>query len=178
MKGNVCILMIASGIITGAVNATTLSDMRAINASQKPGMTVSCKELTEFTVKGVPEPVRTEHRLTDQVMVNDGDRMVYDVTDTRQDLNTLRVFYHAQYRLTTTLEKTRQKMEVDPATIRLSLPYARHMEAGRLANLKENVIMYDDFSRYRITTLPAYEILTGPENPDAAVMYCTTLPPG
>ena len=152
--------------------AATLSEMRMINASQKPGMTVACSELTEIRIKGQKEPVRIESLLTGVVLQNEGDRIAFDVTYIQKNVGWQAPFRTETYRLTTTLEETRQKLAVDPATIRISLPYARDREEYYLGLLKANTVSYDDYSTYRVTSATDYQILPGPASPDAPVMHC------
>ena len=161
------------GVATRDAGAATLSEMRMINASQKPGMTVACRELTEIRIKGLAEPVRVESLLTGVVLQNEGDRMVFDVTYTQKNIGWEAPFRTETYRLTTTLEDTRQKLAVDPATIRLSLTYARNREEYFLGLLKASPVSYDDYSTYRVKSADDYQILTGPASPDAPMMHCT-----
>lgn len=74
------------GVTTRDAGAATLSEMRMINARQKPGMTVACRELEEIWIKGQAEPVRVESLLTGVVLQNEGDRMVFDVTYTQKNV--------------------------------------------------------------------------------------------
>lgn len=161
------------GVTTRDAGAATLSEMRMINASQKPGMTVACRELEEIRIKGQAEPVRVESLLTGVVLKNEGDRMVFDVTYTQKNVGWEAPFRTETYRLITTLEGTRQKLAVDPATIRLSLPYARNREEYFLGLLKASTVSYEDYSIYRVTSATDYQILPRPASPDAPVMHCT-----
>lgn len=160
------------GVTTRDAGAATLSEMRMINASQKPGMTVACRELEEIRIKGQAEPVRVESLLTGVVLQNEGDRMVFDVTYTEKNVGWEAPFRTETYRLITTLEGTRQKLAVDPAIIRLSLPYARNREEYYLGLLKASAVSYDDYSTYRVMSATDYQILPDPASPDAPVMHC------
>lgn len=161
------------GMTTRDAGAATLSEMRMINASQKPGMTVACRELMEIQIKGQAEPVRVESLLTGVILQNEGDRMVFDVTYIQKNVGWEAPFRTETYRLTTTLEGTRQKLAVDPETIRLSLPYARNREEYFLGLLKASTVSYDNYSTYRVTSATDYQILPGPLSPDAPVMHCS-----
>ncbi|UUE09099.1 hypothetical protein NMX13_15750 [Dickeya zeae] len=155
-------------------SAATLSEMRAINATQRPGMTVVCEQHTTFAVKGIAEPVRIDTRLSGRVLQNDGDRMVFQVTHTQKKTGATQAFLTERYRLTTYLERDRQKMELDPATVSVSLPFARYLEAQQIATLRENRLSYTDYSTYRPRSLLDYDILPPPDRHDSTVMHCTT----
>lgn len=155
--------------------AVTLSEMRMINASQKPGMVAICKRTTEIPQKGEP-PVRIDSLLTGVVLQNDGDRLVFDVTYTQRNAAQQGPFRTEKYRLTTELEATRQKMMIDPETIQLSLPYARGLEETFLTGMKASTVSYGDYSSYRVISATDYQILPGPDSPDAPVTHCTVRP--
>ncbi|WP_300002268.1 hypothetical protein [uncultured Cedecea sp.] len=171
MRGLVPLLMIT--VLTGPAGAATLSEMRELNATQKPGTQVVCNRLTEIRVKDVAKPIPVESQMTGVVLLNEGDRMVFDMTYTQTNIGGQSPFRTEKYRLTTTLEKTRLRNEVDPQTITLSLPYARAYEAELLAILKDSTVSWDDYSLFRITTMPDYEVLPGPDTPGDNVMSCT-----
>ncbi|VTP13625.1 hypothetical protein PUATCC27989T_01470 [Phytobacter ursingii] len=158
-------------------SAATLSEMRVLNATQKPGMMVLCEQQTAFTVKGLAEPVRTETRLLGRVLRNDGDRMVFQVTHTMKNPGAAQPFLTEKFRLTTTLEQGRQKMELDPASVAVSLPFAKQMEVAHAATLRENRLSYADYNSYRIRKLPDYDILPAPDIHDSTAMHCTTRHP-
>lgn len=160
------------GVTARDAGAATLSEMRKINVSQKPGMVVICSRTSEIPQKG-ESPVRIESLLRGVVLQNDGDRMVFDVTYTQRNAEETVPFRTEKYRLTTELEATRQKMAIDPETIELSLPRARGLEETFLDGMKARPVSYDDYSTYRVTSGTDYQILPGPESPDAPVMYCT-----
>lgn len=160
-------------VTTPVAGAATLSEMRLLNASQKPGMTVTCREFMEIPLKGQAEPVRVESVLTGVVLQNDGDRIVFDVTYTQTNAGWQAPFRTETYRLTTTLEATRQKLAVDPETLSISLPYARDREAYFLGLLKAHAVSYDEYSRYQVTSATDYQILPQPESGDAPVMSCS-----
>ncbi|BCU50868.1 Uncharacterised protein [Citrobacter amalonaticus] len=157
---------------TRDAGAATLSEMRMINASQKPGMVVTCNRTSEIPQKG-GAPVRIETLLTGVVLQNDGDSLAFDVTFTQRHSEQTDPFRTEKYRLTTELEATRQKLTVDPETIELSLPNARGLEETFLAGMKARSVSYDDYSRYRVLSATDYQILPGPDSPDAPVMHCT-----
>lgn len=171
----------ATGLVTllaGTVldaEAATLSEMRMINASQQPGVVVICNQTSEIPQKG-EAPVRIDSLLTGVVLQNDGDRMVFDVTYTQRNAKQPGPFMTAKFQLTTELEATRQKMVVDPETLELSLPYARSLEETLLAQRKASPVSYDEYSTYRVTSATDYQIMPGPESPDAPVMHCTVRP--
>ncbi|KEY58872.1 hypothetical protein [Serratia sp. DD3] len=166
------LITILVGMNTGHSYAATLGEMQELYASQKPGTVVVCKGLTEIHI-GQAEPIRIEDLQTGIVLENEGDRMVFDVTYTRKRVGEQDPFSTERYRLTTTLEKTRQKIAIDPQTIELSFPHARSLEEKMLAMMKEQPVFWEDYSVYRITTLLDYQILPRPEKPDEAVTYCT-----
>lgn len=164
-------IMVVLASMTCGASSATLSEMRMINASQKPGMVVTCNRTTEIPQKG-ESPVRIESLLTGVVLQNDGDRLVFDVTYTQRYAEQPGPFRTEKYRLTTELEATRQKMVVDPETIELSLPYARGLEETFLAGMKASPVSYDDYSTYRVLSATDYQILPGPDSPEAPVMHC------
>ena len=156
--------------------AATLSEMRMLNASQQSGMVVVCNGSTDIPQKG-GAPVRIDRLLTGVVLQNDGDHMGFYVTYTQRYVKQPGPFMTTKYKLTTELEATRQKMVVDPETIELSLPYARSLEESLLAKIKASPVAYDEYSIYRVTSATDYQIMPGPESPDAPVMHCTVRPP-
>ncbi|HCM1865994.1 TPA: hypothetical protein N3A31_004010 [Salmonella enterica subsp. houtenae serovar 43:z4,z32:-] len=159
-------------VTTPVAGSATLSEMRMLNARQLPGMTVTCREFMDIPLKGQAEPVRVESVLTGVVLQNDGDRIVSDVTYTQTNAGWQAPFRTETYRLTTTLEATRQKLAVYPETLSISLPYARDREAYFLGLLKASTVSYDDYSTYRVMSATDYQILPGPASPDAPVMHC------
>lgn len=171
-KNNTAILTtFLAGMISGPSGATTLSEMRALNASQKPGMTVICHGTTVIPVKGVTEPVIIEDKLQGYVVSNTGDRMVLDTTYEQSEPGK-GPFRTVKFRMTTTLEVARQKMEVDTGTLKIMVPKARHLESGLREEMEATPVSYADYGTYRITALPAYEILPGRDNPGAPSMHC------
>lgn len=103
--------------------------------------------------------------------------MVFQVTHTMKKTGAAQPFLTERYRLTTSLEQGRQKMELDPASVTVSLPLARQMEAERTAFLKKNRLSYEDYSLIRMRKLPDYDILPAPDIHDSTVVHCTTRPP-
>jgi len=172
LTGYMMCLTALLGVTARDAGAATLSEMRMINASQKPGIVVTCNRTTKIPQNGEP-PVRIDSLLTGVVLQNDGDRLVFDVTFTQRYPAQPGPFRTEKYRLTTELEATRQKMVIDPETIELSLPYARGLEETFLTGMKASTVSYDDYSTYRVISATDYQILPGPEFPDAPVMHCT-----
>lgn len=166
------LVMLLIGMIQGRPGAATLSEMRALNATQKPGMTIVCQSRTVIPVNGKKEPVTIDERLSGYVVSNTGDMMVLDVTYEQRDDGKDEPFHTEKYLLTTTLENERQKMEVDMRTLKIMVPKARHLESGLREVMEAEPVTYTDYGTYRITALPAYEILPGRDNPGAPSMHC------
>lgn len=159
-------------IISAHTNAATLSEMRAINASQKPGMTVICHGTTVISLKGMTVPVIIDEMIKGYVVSNTGDKMVLNVIYEQRDDIHPAPFHTRTYRLTTTLEKVRQKLEIDPGTVKISVPKTRQMEEILRKAIEAEPVSYSDYTTYRITEFPAYDILAGTDNPDAATLHC------
>ncbi|TCZ38601.1 hypothetical protein [Enterobacter hormaechei] len=172
LTGFIMGLTILLGVTARDAGAATLSEMRMVNASQKPGMVIICSRTSEIPQKG-ESPVRIESLLRGVVLQNDGDRMMFDVTYTQRNAEESIPFRTEKYRLTTELEATRQKMAIDPETIELSLPRARGLEETFLAGMKASSVSFEDYTNYRVKSATEYLILPGPASPDAPVMHCT-----
>lgn len=172
LTGFIMGLTILLGVTARDAGAATLSEMRMVNASQKPGMVIICSRTSEIPQKG-ESPVRIESLLRGVVLQNDGDRMMFDVTYTQRNAEESIPFRTEKYRLTTELEATRQKMAIDPETIELSLPRARGLEETFLAGMKASPVSFEDYTNYRVKSATEYLILPGPASPDAPVMHCT-----
>lgn len=102
-----------------------------------------------------------DERLSGYVVSNTGDMMVLDVTYERRDDGKDEPFHTEKYLLTTTLENERQKMEVDIRTLKIMVPEARHRESRLREVMEAQPVTYADYSTFRITALPGYEILPG-----------------
>jgi hypothetical protein len=168
----VLLITALTGLSTFSSGATTLSEMRALNATQKPGMTIVCQSRTVIPVNDKKEPVTIDERLSGYVVSNTGDMMVLDVTYEQRDDGKDEPFHTEKYLLTTTLENERQKMEVDMRTLKIMVPKARHLESGLREVMEAEPVTYTDYATYRITALPAYELLPDRNNPGAAIMHC------
>lgn len=84
LTGFIMGLTILLGVTARDAGAATLSEMRMVNASQKPGMVIICSRTSEIPQKG-ESPVRIESLLRGVVLQNDGDRMMFDVTYTQRN---------------------------------------------------------------------------------------------
>ena len=166
------LIPILTGMNTLYSGAATLNEMRALNTSHKPGMTILCQSRKVIPVDGKTEPEIIDEKLSGYVVSNTGDTMVFDVTYQQIIDGNIEPFHSEKYRLTTTLENERQKMEVDIRTIKIKVPKARHLERTLREVMEAEPVSYVDYATHRITTLPAYEILPGRDNPGAAIMYC------
>ncbi|MCK7310525.1 hypothetical protein [Enterobacter quasiroggenkampii] len=86
------------GVTARYAGAAMLSEMRMVNASQKPGMVIICSRTSEIQQKG-ESPVRIESLLRGVVLQNSGDRMEFDVTYTQRNTEETFPFRTEKYRL-------------------------------------------------------------------------------
>ena len=130
-------------------------------------------------VNGKTEPVIIDERHSGYVVSNSGDTMVFDVTYNQREGGKAEPFHTEKYRLTTTPEKERQKMEVDIRTLNIMIPDAPYLEAGLREVMEAEPVTYVDYNTQRITAFPAWDILPGRDDPGAGIMHCApgSMPP-
>jgi len=172
MKPCLRLATLAAALVVTAAGAATREELVSIEAVQRPGSAVVCS--ATYTPPGQTRSLLFITRA--QVTARVNGQMHARVQDVYASGET--PYIYKTYTGVSTLEETRQKVEVDPDSIRIRFPSNPAAQPALEEDARRETVSYVAFDKVRLLSPGKWVVEADPANGNPVDMQCAQEAPG